>query len=675
MPSFVRFAPLVFLTLLTACGKAPGECEPGKSYPCYTGANGTQGTGLCHAGMALCGASGSLGMCMTETVPQPELCDGNDNDCDGEIDEGVTNACGGCTQLLDVPGTSCPPCGTWACAGREALTCSGGRLNNCGACGAADVAGLNASCAGDNGCAGTTACADGGTSTACVFPQKNNCGVCGLAGVAGVGESCSTGGCSGTQRCNASGTGTVCGGPGRNNCNACGQADVSGLDVRCTLTGPGCGVTACNAAGDGVACVASQVDPDSDGVANPCDNCASVANSTQLDGDGDGLGDACDTCPAAAGAPQTDSDRDGRGDACDNCVNVANPTQADADNDGLGDACDNDSDNDTVPNTTDNCVNVANLNQLDGDGDGRGDACDNCVNVANLNQLDADSDGRGDACDNCAAVANPTQTDGDGDGKGDVCDNCVSLSNSSQANADSDLFGDACDNCASLPGNQVDADGDGRGDVCDIVISELAAAGPDGADDEFIELFNASAQPVSLAGWVLQYVPSSGNVAAISVLPAGASIPARGFFLVTSRTSGGSSGGVYTGAATPDFVALSGTGTTKAIGLSSGVAAVRLALPGATSMTAASSPLISDVVGYGVGAACEGTPSAVGAWGSSSPYVGASLERKASASSTEATMTGSEANAGNGRDTQNNAADILPRAARQPQNSSSPAEP
>ncbi len=675
VPPSVRLAPLLFLALSTACGRGPGECEPGKSYPCYTGAPGTQGTGACRAGTALCGASGTLGTCTNEAVPQPELCDGNDNDCDGDVDEGVTNACGGCTQLANAPGEACLPCGVWACAGREALTCSGGRLNNCGACGAADVTGLNAACVGDNGCAGTTACGDGGTATTCVFPQKNNCGVCGLEPVTGVGESCSAGGCSGTLRCNAAGTGTVCGGPARNNCNACGLPDVTGLEVRCTLSGPGCGVTACNAAGDGVACVASQVDPDSDGVANPCDNCPNIANPTQLDGDGDGVGNACDNCPATPGAPQTDSDGDGHGDACDNCANVANPTQADADNDGLGDACDNDSDNDNVPNATDNCVNVANPNQLDTDADGKGDACDNCVTTANPSQLDTDGDGRGDACDNCATVANVNQLDGDGDGRGDVCDNCASVANTSQANADGDLFGDACDNCPTLPGNQVDADGDGRGDVCDIVISELAAAGPDGADDEFIELFNASAQPVSIAGWLLQYVPSSNTPAAISVLPAGASIPARGFYLVTSRTSGGGSGGNYTGAATPDFVVLSGAGTTKAIGLSSGIGAVRLALPGATTMTPSSSPLLSDVVGYGVGATCEGAPSVVGAWGSSSPYTGASLERKASATSTEATMTGSEANAGNGRDTQNNAADILPRAARQPQNSSSPVEP
>lgn len=662
MHSFARSAPLLTLLVLGACGKSAGECEPGKSYPCFSGAPGTEGVGLCHGGMALCGASGALGTCVGEAVAQPELCDGDDNDCDAEIDEGVTNACGGCTTLANKPGDACPPCGTWSCSGREALSCSGGRLNNCGACDAADVTGLNASCTAANGCGGMTTCADGGVASTCVAPEKNNCGVCGIAAVGGVGEACTTGGCSGSLLCNPAGNGTVCGGPNRNNCNACGQPDVSGLGARCTLSGPGCGVTACNAAGDGTMCTASQMDPDGDGTANPCDNCPLHSNAAQTDTDGDGVGDACDNCPMTPGAAQTDSDGDGRGDACDNCPSVMNPTQSDADHDGLGDACDNDSDNDGVINASDNCVNVANANQLDGDGDGKGDACDNCVSVSNASQLDVDGDGRGDACDNCLNVANANQADGDNDGKGDVCDNCASVSNAAQTNGDNDMFGDACDNCPTIPGNQTDADGDGKGDVCDIVISELAAAGPSGADDEFVELFNASNQPVPVAGWVLQYVASSGSVASIGVLPAGASIPARGFYLVTSKTAGG-----YSGSATSDFIVVTGAGVPKALSLAAGGAAVRLALPGVP-------VVVSDAVGYGNGSG-EGTPSPVGAWGSSSPYTGASIERKASATSTEATMNGSELNAGNNRDTQDNAADFIQRATRQPQNKNSPAEP
>jgi hypothetical protein len=147
----------------TSCGGA-GECQPGKRVTCYTGPEGTLGVGACRAGSALCDASGRLLACEGMVTPSIELCDGEDNDCDGVADEDVTNACGGCTVLDHQPGEACEPCGVWACAGLEAVQCVRGRLNNCGVCGAADVVGLNASCVGENGCPGTTACPeDGGT--------------------------------------------------------------------------------------------------------------------------------------------------------------------------------------------------------------------------------------------------------------------------------------------------------------------------------------------------------------------------------------------------------------------------------------------------------------------------------------------------------------------------------
>jgi hypothetical protein len=82
------------------------------------------------------------------------------------------------------------------------------------------------------------------------------------------------------------------------------------------------------------------IDTDSDGIADPCDNCPMVANPDQMDTDGDGIGDACDNCSFIANASQTDTDGDGIGDACDNCPTVANQDQKDSDGDGLGDACD-----------------------------------------------------------------------------------------------------------------------------------------------------------------------------------------------------------------------------------------------------------------------------------------------------------------------------------------------
>ncbi len=95
----------------------------------------------------------------------------------------------------------------------------------------------------------------------------------------------------------------------------------------------------------------------------------------------------------------TDADTDGVADSCDNCRTVANADQNDADLDGLGDACDADIDNDGILNAQDNCPYVTNIDQHNSDSDSLGDACDNCPLVANPEQYDENHDGVGDACD------------------------------------------------------------------------------------------------------------------------------------------------------------------------------------------------------------------------------------------------------------------------------------
>jgi hypothetical protein len=666
---------LVALWMAAAsCRGGAGECAPGMTYTCYPGPDGTVGVGNCAAGTFLCPASGKTPSCDSAILPMPEVCDGEDNDCNGQTDEGVTNACGGCSLLSAKPGDSCAPCGDYKCQGKEAVVCSGGVPNNCGECNRPNVDGVGVSCVGANGCTGMTVCnPDGGAMVTCQGGARNNCGVCGAADVMSLGASCSTGGCGGTLECNTAGTGTVCGGPNRNKCNACGQPDVPNLGQRCDA-GVGCGVLQCNAAGTGSLCTAAVDDPDSDGVKGPCDNCPMVANPTQTDTDHDGLGDACDNCPMVANPAQTDSDNDGVGDACDNCPMVPNPDQRDSDHDGMGDACDSDADNDGIPNVSDNCPTVANPLQTDTDGDGVGDACDNCPMVSNTAQTDTDGDGKGDVCDNCPMVSNASQADTDGDGKGDACDNCPGVANVSQLDTDADGKGDACDNCPTLANvAQTDTDGDGRGDVCDIVLSELAAAGPNGAGDEFIELYNGAPASVPIGTWRLQYRAATGAAYGnLVTIPAGASIPAHGFYLVASATAGG-----YLGMVAPDLPAATATGTATMLGLAATGGHVRLGLPGVGTVPllpdGGMDPLVSDTLGWGNAVGPEGTAAPVANWSSNAS---GSLERKAKASSTAASMeTGADSLLGNNQDTNDNAADFVLRTTRGPQNTMSPPEP
>src|SRR5258706_8087657 len=85
-----------------------------------------------------------------------------------------------------------------------------------------------------------------------------------------------------------------------------------------------------------------------------------------------------------------------------------------------------------------------------------------------------------------------------------------------------------------------------RAVVNHVVISEFATRGPTAATDEFVELYNPTDNPVSLSGWKLQYKSAAGTLwNDRATLPANASIPARGFYLIANTS--------YLGAVVPDF--------------------------------------------------------------------------------------------------------------------------
>jgi hypothetical protein len=78
------------------CNGALDEASTGSgkiSQNCYSGPAGTAGRGVCVQGTQECNAAAgsnmaSFGMCMGQRVPSMELCNSQDDDCDGVIDNG-----------------------------------------------------------------------------------------------------------------------------------------------------------------------------------------------------------------------------------------------------------------------------------------------------------------------------------------------------------------------------------------------------------------------------------------------------------------------------------------------------------------------------------------------------------------------------------------------------------
>ncbi|MBK9517921.1 MAG: hypothetical protein IPO09_11295 [Anaeromyxobacter sp.] len=142
----------------------------------------TRPDAVCVRGTVLCLPSGELGGCVQQTLPGPELCNGKDDDCDDQVDDGV--ACGAgfaCENGVCVFSSCGPevPC-------REGYDCIAGacKLTACGAGGACDAG---------------TVCDFGSCSDPC-------------AGITcGVGSTCAGGYCTGGA-CYAEGcpAGSVC---------------------------------------------------------------------------------------------------------------------------------------------------------------------------------------------------------------------------------------------------------------------------------------------------------------------------------------------------------------------------------------------------------------------------------------------------------------------------------
>ncbi len=149
------------------------NCVNGTTQACYTGPNGTNGVGLCTSGTATC-VTGNWGSCAGEVTPTSEICDGLDNDCDTQSDEGDPGGGQACNTGLN-----------GVCAAGT-TQCSGGSI----ACNP-NIAPSSETCDGlDNNCDGVT---DEGCN--CVNGTTQSC-YNGPGGTAGVGL-CTVG----TQTC------------------------------------------------------------------------------------------------------------------------------------------------------------------------------------------------------------------------------------------------------------------------------------------------------------------------------------------------------------------------------------------------------------------------------------------------------------------------------------------
>lgn len=93
-------------------------CTPGETRPCYEGPSGTEGVGICKAGVATCVEDGTdWSECVGQVTPQAEICsNGIDENCDGEdmtpenaIDydgDGYNYCTGDCCETAWEPGCS-----------------------------------------------------------------------------------------------------------------------------------------------------------------------------------------------------------------------------------------------------------------------------------------------------------------------------------------------------------------------------------------------------------------------------------------------------------------------------------------------------------------------------------------------------------------------------------------
>ena len=144
----------------STCGGSTSECTDGQTRTCYSGPDATKDKGACKSGSQSC-SGGKWGACTGEVIPTTESCNGLDDNCDGNVDEGNPGG-----------GSSCNA-GTGGACGQGTNMCKDGKL----VCEASQP-GNNEICDNfDNNCDGQI---DEGLSRGCYTgpPNTNGIGTC-----------------------------------------------------------------------------------------------------------------------------------------------------------------------------------------------------------------------------------------------------------------------------------------------------------------------------------------------------------------------------------------------------------------------------------------------------------------------------------------------------------------
>jgi hypothetical protein len=231
----------------------PPLCTEGTNRSCYHGPAGTEGKGACKAGQQTC-SNGVWGPCQGEVLPSPEVCNGKDDDCNGQADEGTLCPSGSsCSLGVCLPNA----CGLEGSRCPDGFSCVSGTCSpvNCPSapCTAAGQICKSGSCA--DACAGVVC----GTGASC---SGGKCvgGACSLTGCS-AGEVCSAGKCV-QDPCagNSCPTGTFCrNGDCVRSCAyvQCGSGQICSADGFCVT--PACA----QSCGSGQVCVSGSCQADS----------------------------------------------------------------------------------------------------------------------------------------------------------------------------------------------------------------------------------------------------------------------------------------------------------------------------------------------------------------------------------------------------------------------------